>query len=244
MQNYKEIFRDKGYFILNKVFDENTIKEIYSEIVKAEDVVKYHDRNGYLRRVEQLYNKGPTLRKVNQKILEKFTEIFGEKFVIFKDKYNAKPPGGEGYFSHYDGIFMWKDKNSKDRKGWYEYTDYFVNALIAIDRCTSENGTIQIAKVHNDSFNDLLKKTRNDGTAYLLPEIENNCQFQEIDLKPGDLVVFSHRCPHRSSKNNSKNARRILYYTYTRLNDGFYYDRYFADKATSKNTDKSLQGEY
>ena len=48
--------------------EKNTIKEIYSEIVKAEDVVKYHDRNGYLRRVEQLYNKGPTLRKVNQKI--------------------------------------------------------------------------------------------------------------------------------------------------------------------------------
>ena len=43
-------------------------------------------------------------------------KIFNDKFVIFKDKYNAKPPGGDGFYPHFDGIF--KFTNSKNKKKW------------------------------------------------------------------------------------------------------------------------------
>ena len=37
--------------------------------------------------------------------------LFEKKFTIFKDKYNAKPPKGEGFYAHYDGIFYFKNNN-------------------------------------------------------------------------------------------------------------------------------------
>tara|TARA_B100000965_G_C19495168_1_gene714883 strand:+ start:65 stop:814 length:750 start_codon:yes stop_codon:yes gene_type:complete len=244
MKNYKEIFKDKGYFILKKIFDENTIKKVCTEIVDLNDAIKYFDRKGYPRRIEKFYDKNSTFKNLNKKLLEELEKIFGEKFTIFKDKYNSKPPGGEGYYSHYDGIFKWKDKNLNERKGWYDYTDYFINALIALDPNTSENGRFEIAKMHNDNFEELLKNTKQDGTPHLLPEIENKCEFEKFDLDPGDLIVFSHKCPHRSSSNKSKNSRRIVIFTYTRESDGSFYDKYYEDKNSSKNKDKSLIGEF
>ena len=37
-------------------------------------------------------------------------------FLIFKDKYNAKPPGGKGFFPHFDGIFEFKDQEFEKLK--------------------------------------------------------------------------------------------------------------------------------
>ena len=64
--------------------------------------------------VEKLYNKGKNLKLLNKKILKLMIKIFNDKFVIFKDKYNAKPPGGDGFYPHFDGIF--KFTNSKNKK--------------------------------------------------------------------------------------------------------------------------------
>ena len=43
-------------------------------------------------------------------------DIFQEKMTIFKDKFNSKPPGGEGFYAHYDGIFLWKNKKNFEKK--------------------------------------------------------------------------------------------------------------------------------
>ena len=48
-----------------------------------------------LRRMERIYDKGPNLQKINKSLLEHLSNIFSEEFVVFNDKYNAKPPNGE-----------------------------------------------------------------------------------------------------------------------------------------------------
>ena len=66
--------------------------------------------------------------------------------------------------------------------------------------------------------------------------------YRTINLKVGDIVIFSNKCPHRSDKNNTNQPRRNLYYTYTNGSDKSLYRKYFNDKKKSKNnTRKSLE---
>ena len=178
----------------------NIIKKIFVEIYKAKNTVKYTDSKGNLRRIEKLYDKGKTLNDLNSKILLILKRVFGEKFVIFKDKFNAKPPGGDGFYAHFDGIFKFTNKKNKQKNGWYEYTDFFVNALVALDECNKRNGSIELSNFHKGSFEDLLKKTKADGTPALNSKTLKKIKFNLINLKEGDMVFFSNRCPHQSKK--------------------------------------------
>ena len=94
------------------------------------------------------------------------------------------------------------------------------------------------------SDEDKLANTKNDGTPDLQSEVENSLDFQKIILNPGDIVLFSSTCPHRSSRNNSDIDRRTIYYTYSPKKFGDNYSSYFFDKHGSQNkTSKSLSGE-
>ena len=171
-------------------------------------------------------------------------KIFETSFTIFKDKFNAKPPGGEGFFAHYDGIFKFRNEKNELKKGWYEYGNKFVNVLIALDQFDETNGTIEIAKADEGNFDELFLNTKKNGTPDILPEIEKKLKFNPMNLNVGDVVIFNNTCPHRSKKNNSNSDRKSLYYTYTPLELGSKYDEYFNDKLKSKNTtSKSLSGD-
>lgn len=233
-----------GYFTIKNVFSSSNIYDLKNEIKVADNVDKYFDKNGEIRRIERIFNKGKKLNFLNKEIIKILKNIFKEDYIIFKDKFNAKPPGGEGFFAHYDGVFMFKDEKNLNKKGWYEYSDHFINVLVALDICNKKNGTIEISKIHNDNFNNLLLNTKNNGTPDLLEEIESKLIFETIELNPGDILVFSNQCPHRSKKNYSNSSRGTLYYTYTLEKFGSFYEKYFEDKKNSKNkTSKSLSGQ-
>ena len=239
-QELKNKFDIDGYFICKNIISKNIIKKIIDEINIASDTVKYFDNNNNLRRIEKLYDKGLQLKNTNQKILNLLRNIFQKDFLIFKDKFNAKPPGGEGFFAHYDGIFNFVDKNNNLKRGWYEYGDFFINVLIAIDKCDKTNGALELAKKHEGNFDQLLNNTKKNSTPALSKKVEENTLFELINLDIGDIVIFSNTCPHRSKNNKSKTNRRILYYTYSLAKNGSKYDIYFDDKNKSKNLSKAL----
>ena len=238
--NCRNQFDKNGYFICRKIFEKKFINELIEEINNSKNTVKYLDKLNNLRRIEKLYNKGNQLINLNKKILELLKKVFNKDFLIFKDKFNAKPPGGEGFFAHYDGIFYFVNPKNEKKKGWYEYGDFFINALVALDECTKENGALELAKYHKGTFYELLDNTKKDGTPALTKEVETNTTFDLIDLDVGDAVIFSNNCPHRSKKNDSSKSRRILYYTYSLAQNGSKYEIYFDDKAKSKNPSKVL----
>jgi ectoine hydroxylase-related dioxygenase (phytanoyl-CoA dioxygenase family) len=241
MNSSKKKYIEKGFFIIDKFFDSSCVDAIKQEIELAKNVDKYFDENGIIRRIERLYNKGKKLNEINEKILKQLNVIFSEEYTIFKDKFNAKPQGGEGFFAHYDGIFIFKDTNGISKKGWYEYTDIFVNVLVALDPCNKKNGTIQIANMHDESFENLLLKTKKNSTPEILEKELKKINFFNIELNVGDILIFDNRCPHKSEKNLSNKSRGTLYYTYTQKKYGSFYDKYFNDKQGSKaNKSKSL----
>jgi len=241
---HRNEYSKHGYTIVKKIFSKDMAKDISDEINVAVNVKKYYDQKGTLRRIERVFDKGKTLKNINDNILILLSKIFEKDFTIFKDKCNAKPPGGEGFYAHYDGIFLFKNSCGNQEKGWYKYTDFFVNVLIALDDCNIDNGTIEIADAHKGSYDELLLNTKQDGTPDLIKDIEDSIDFKPIELKSGEIVVFSNTCPHRSKKNTSNIDRKTLYYTYSLLKDGSFYEKYFKDKENSKNTSsKSLSGE-
>lgn len=247
MKNLLETYNNNGYFIQTNFFDQEFIESLLKDIEIAKnkkDADIYLDRNGLPRRIERLYDKSENLKLLNLKISEFLEKVFKKSFLIFKDKFNSKPPGGEGYQAHYDGVFKFIDKDNVKKNGWYEYSDYFVNVLVSLDKSDDNNGTLQISNVHKKNFDELLSKTLRDGSPNLDPKFEKSLKFESINLNVGDILIFDNRCPHRSNKNKSNNMRRILYYTYSLSSAGSQYKKYFSDKESSKNvSSKSLIGD-
>ena len=116
--------------------------------------------------------------------------------------------------------YFWKsilnDVKNENKNGWYEYSDFFVNVLIALDPCDSNNGAIEISNSQKEPFDRLFENTKKNGTPDLLPEIEKKLKFKIINLDAGDAVVFSNTCPHRSRKNRS-NLRVIVNIKYRKI---------------------------
>ena len=238
--DYKKSFDKDGYFICKNVFNKDFIHQLINEINNSKNSIKYFDNFKKLRRIEKLYDKGNNLKYLNKKISTLLNNVFDVEFLIFKDKFNTKPPGGDGFFAHYDGIFHFINPNNEKKNGWYEYGDFFVNALVALDECNKENGAFEIANIHRGNLDQLIEKTKKDGTPALTKETEIKTSFKLINLNVGDMVVFSNTCPHRSKNNDSNKSRRIIYYTYSLSKNGSKYKKYFDDKENSKNTSKAL----
>ena len=242
--SHKIFLKKNGYVILKNVINSKEVRLIKNEIKKSKNIEVYFDKKKKIRRIEKIYNKGFYLRKINLHFIHILKIIFKKDFLIFKDKYNAKPPGGEGFYAHYDGVFKFIDKNQKIKNGWYYYGNTFVNVLLALDKTTKKNGALEIAKADKGGFNKLYKNTKKNGTPDLLKSFENKKKFNLIELDAGDVVIFSNTCAHRSKKNYSKSHRGSLYYTYSLKNNGSKYNLYFFDKKNSQNkSSKSLSGE-
>lgn len=229
----QQIFNKKGYFVQRNIFSNEFIDNLIDEINKIENANFYYDSHKKLRRIEKLYDKGKYLKDLNNLILTKLLDIFDKEFLIFKDKFNAKPHGGEGFSAHYDGIFYFEKKDGSRHKGWHKYSNFFVNVLVALDECNRENGTLQISNADFLDFEELIKKTKKNGTPFLDEDYASKLKFKRIDLFPGDLLFFSHLCPHKSDPNKSNKDRRILYYTYAESKNSNIYSEYYKDKDES-----------
>ena len=61
-KNFKNIFKEKGYFVIKNVITNDFVNKILSEIEIIKDADFYYDENDKLRRIERLYNKGENLK--------------------------------------------------------------------------------------------------------------------------------------------------------------------------------------
>jgi ectoine hydroxylase-related dioxygenase (phytanoyl-CoA dioxygenase family) len=239
-------FIENGYFCKNNFISKQNVEKLKAEIIKLMDnpkVVSYSDRNNNLRRMERFTFSSKIMSSLNNDIIKFLKANLGNDYLLFKDKVNFKPSGGEGFFAHYDGIFEFTTESGNKKKGWYEYTDQFINVLVALDDFTVENGALEIAPIHLGTFTELLSNTKNDGSPDLNSDVESSCEFEHILVDAGDICIFDNKSPHRSSANRSLSERGSIYFTYTLSSAGDLYNKYFEDKHSSKNLNKSLTGE-
>ena len=155
-------------------------------------------------------------RLVAGELQDAVADLLGEPAVLFKEKINFKMPGGAGFEPHQD-----------QQAGWSAYAPLFVTALVSVDRATLENGCLEMA--HG------LRPSALIGAEW---EPLTTAEMQGLDLRPtptapGDVLFFDSYAPHSSKRNETDEARRILYLTYNRAADGDHRDRYFAEKRAS-----------
>ena len=115
MNKFFDEYNEVGYFKIKNFLEKNEVSKIELELekcLKNKGILKYKDKNGKIRRIEKIYDKGKFLKQFDLNVKKLLKKIFQKKYSIFKDKLNIKPPGGEGFFAHYDGIFKFKNKNN------------------------------------------------------------------------------------------------------------------------------------
>jgi hypothetical protein len=242
-------FRELGYFKIDNFFENKVIDEIKNDLNniitdRPKEIIFYHDRNNLLRRIEKFFNYTKILYKVNSDLLDFLENFFEKKYNLFKDKCNFKPPQGEGFYPHYDGIFNWVDHEEKKRNGWHDYAEEFINVLIVLDDFKEENGPLEISSVHKGDFKSLLENTKKNGPPDLNKISAEKCKFKKMICSSGSVIVFSSKCPHQSKKNRSNDERGSLYFTYNPKAHGNHYQNYYEEKTKSRNQQsKSLSGE-
>lgn len=246
LNSFSEEFERDGFVVIQKYFDDDVIESAENavqELSGSGDVDVYHDQDGNLRRMERFTLQHHSLMRINQKVVELLGAVTRRDQILFKDKYNFKPPGGEGFYAHYDGVFQFSDAEGNIRNGWSEYAPDFVSVLIALDPFTTENGALEIAPAKAGSFDSLLEDTVKNGSPNLREEVVAEANFSPLILEKGGLAVFKWSCPHRSGANRSTYSRGSLYWTYHDVAHGDNYERYFSDKHSSTNVSKALEGE-
>jgi hypothetical protein len=221
-------FRRDGYVLLRGLYDRKEMQDITAwtdEVASWPEVpgrqMMYFEQSRLaegrriLCRMEDLepYHEGFRGLFCGGRMQSVVSELFGEEAVLFKDKINFKLPGGDGFKAHQDV-----------QAGWDTYAKLHVTALVTIDRCTTENGCLEVAPgFHNKGL--IGEKWK--------PLDENALGYVAVPTEPGDAIFFDSYIPHRSGPNLTMDSRRVLYVTYNRRSEGDHRRQYYDDKRRS-----------
>lgn len=220
-----------GFLVLRDVFSPSEMAALEKEaarLFQRQDLIDHenircrwqnHVETGECRFdcFDPIIDLGPVCEKFarDPRILEAVGGLYGEKACLFKDKLIFKPPGASGYKLHQDYI------------SWPSFPKSFVTVIVAIDPALAENGATEVFP----GFHQRGNMSANDGKYHELPlESVAGSKGVSLDLKPGDIAIFSGFTPHRSGPNLSQQSRRLLYTSYNAFSDGGEQrDRHYAE---------------
>ncbi|WP_271271208.1 phytanoyl-CoA dioxygenase family protein [Aliamphritea hakodatensis] len=183
-------------------------------------------------RYEYIKGYNPVIREQLVPKLQGFIKaLTGDDFVLFKDKCNAKNPGGGAFEPHQDVIAYNHLK-----------PNFHVTVAIFLDEATLENGCLYFPENYRRDLegHDYALQTTPNGELPILPsydggsshgaiqqEVVDRIKWQPVEAKPGDVVIFDSYVPHYSEKNASEKSRRAMFYTFNAQHFGDFYDAYY-----------------
>ncbi len=212
-----------------------TLNDFYQQNLDELIVVPEIDDPLKVCRYEYIKGYNPVIR---EQLVPKFQgfikALTGDDFVLFKDKCNAKNPGGGAFEPHQDVIAYNHLK-----------PNFHVTVAIFLDDATLENGCLYFPENYRrdlEGYGYELQTTPN-GQLPILPsydggsshgaiqqDVAGRIKWQPIEAKPGDVVIFDSYVPHYSEKNASDKSRRAMFYTFNAQHFGDFYDAYYGMK--------------
>ena len=192
------------------------------EFDNDEKVCRYEYLNGYSQPIKTL---------IVPKLQQLIHQLTDTDFVLFKDKCNAKNPGGGAFEPHQDIIAYDQFKPA-----------YHVTAAIFLDDATLENGCLYFPENYQQDLANLetrrvptpvgdlpVLQSYEGGTTHgnIRQEICDQMNWIPVTAKAGDVVLFDSYVPHYSKKNESQLTRRAMFFTFNPLSDGDFYEAYY-----------------
>ena len=217
-------FKRDGFLVKRGAFSDDDMAEISTwtdEVLALPEVSGRHwvyheksrkDGSELVSRIEKIAPFHAGFQSLTDVLAAPVGQLLNERAVLFKEKINFKMPGGGGFAPHQDS-----------QAGWDTYADFFISALLSIDRATLENGCLQMVAGHHTQG---LKKSWEP----LNEDDMKGMSFEPVPTEPGDVVFFDNYAPHASEPNMSDAIRRIYYATYNRASAGDHMAQYYADK--------------
>ena len=214
-------YHTDGYLVVRGVFSADQIAELDAEAVRLHQRTDLIDTDNIRCRWQNDVNTGECrfdcfdpvidLSAVceraarDPRLLDIVGALYGEPACLFKDKLIFKSPGTLGYQLHQDYI------------SWTSFPTSFLTVIVAIDAADADNGATEVFPgCHQQGA-----LAPRDGKYHQLPDDAVDLSSGVVlDLKPGDIAIFSGFTPHRSGPNRSAQWRRLLYLSYNARSDG------------------------
>lgn len=217
--NYLNEINSKGFAIIDKVYSENEINKIISEIEK---VTENETANSTFRKSEDLFAIRQFHKEIpktisfifNQKLREIIKLNFGENYFITKSIYFDKPEKSNWFVGYHQDLTISVNKKVEieNYENWTIKQDQFAvqppkeileqnfTIRIHIDKTTKENGAL---KVLNKSHEKGIVRTEN---IEVEKEIETICEVGK-----GGIMIMKPLLFHASNKTTNNQRRRVIH---------------------------------
>jgi ectoine hydroxylase-related dioxygenase (phytanoyl-CoA dioxygenase family) len=217
----RDFYRDQGFLVLCDFLDAGLIEEASAEadaLRQRHDLIaidnlrcrwqpNVHTGVCEFETFDPVIDLGPVCRRIahDARLLAALAALYGEEACLFKDKLIYKPPGLKGYGLHQDWI------------AWPGFPRSFLTVLVPFDPTDAGNGCTEVFPGHHKNGSLSVE----DGQYHELPpELIGESRGVPLELRPGDVAIFSGFTPHRSAPNRSERWRRQLFLSYNKLSDG------------------------
>lgn len=201
--------------------DRSCALDLFENSSLTETAEERTNRTAYLRERWRRLTIDETTRKVIEGIIFStlpavIKEIVGvAKLFLFNEHYIVKPAGSDLQFSwHID---------EERQLGFLSPEEMYFTLWCPLDETTDRNGTLVVSEKTNiiDSGrrDERPMKRRRRSDECERPHNKNSCGIP-ILVKPGTVVLFSSKLPHRSGPNFSGVERRVFYSQYSTFSIG------------------------
>lgn len=217
--NYLNEIISEGFAIIDKVYSENEINKIISEIEKVtenETTSSTFRKSEDLFAIRQFHKEIPeTLSFIfNQKLREIIKSNFGENYFITKSIYFDKPEKSNWFVGYHQDLTISVNQKVeiKNYENWTTKQNQFAvqppkeileqnfTIRIHIDKTTKENGAL---KVLNKSHEKGIVRAEN---IEVEKEIETICEVEK-----GGIMIMKPLLFHASNKTTNNERRRVIH---------------------------------
>ena len=240
----------QGYVVIRGMFSSVEMGQTRAEFdrlfadpdILREDSLRSASRRSLLTgkvldRLDPVIDLSPQLKELtaDPRLISAVNDVLGEPALLFKDKAIMKPPGAYGYSVH------------QDYTNWQELPvppEHLLSALLAIDDANAENGALEVYPgLHHKHLRPAEKPSDifNPSAGLVPDEMLDGHQSVMVEVKSGDVVLFSSLAPHLSGPNRSERKRRTLFLSYSSARFGDVYDRYYENFYGYLKKDRSRQ---
>ncbi len=205
-------FLENGYTIVKKFFDEEEIELLQRASIEDPAIRKHFydrkDSEGLITKMVAWNHPDDSIYGVvarSYKLVDTMEDLLGGEVYHYHSKITAKEP--------YDGgAWEWH----QDYGYWYNNGCLFphmATAMIALDKCTKENGCLQILAGSNQIGridHALLESGQVGVDLKRVEEAKKHLKLVYCEIEPGDVLFFHCNTLHRSDKNKSDQRRWTL----------------------------------